>query len=57
MKLNPNLAYNMSELSNFSEVLNVARDVADAAAAVHREHSGSIDPEEAFTKGLSLIHI
>jgi len=51
MKLNPNLAYNMSELSNFSEVLNVARDVADAAAAVHREHSGSIDPEEAFTKG------
>ena len=38
-------------ISDFSQILHVARSVADTAADIHSEHSGSIDPEEASTKG------
>ena len=38
-------------ISDFSQILHVARSVADTAADIHCEHSRSIDPEEASTKG------
>ncbi len=41
----------MSDFPDLSEILKTARDVADAAATIHYEHSGLIEPEAASTKG------
>lgn len=45
------LAYNMSDFTDLTEVLHTARVAADAAATIHCEHSGTINPEDASSKG------
>jgi myo-inositol-1(or 4)-monophosphatase len=41
----------MSDFANLSEALDTARAAADVASAIHREHSGAINPEDASSKG------
>ncbi len=45
------LAYNMNDFHNLTEALKTARIAADAAATIHCEHAGTIEPEEASSKG------